>query len=295
VIEVERVSVRFGRVQALDEVSLRVGRGEVVGFLGENGAGKTTTLRVVTGFLAPDRGAVRVDGIDVQREPRRAQRRLGYLAEGAPACAEMRVGDYLRYRAALKGLRGARARAAVDGALRAAQVADVAARRAGALSRGTRQRVALADALLGEPPILVLDEPTGGLDPNQARDARALIAELARERTVLLSTHILSEVEALAARVVVLARGRVVGGGELAALRGAGRTRARVRAADVAAACALLAAAPAAPGGELVTDLAPAEVARRLVGAGIDLLALAPETRSLEQVFHDLTRAEAPP
>src|SRR6185503_14399593 len=182
---------------------------EIVGFLGENGAGKTTTLRIVAGFLGADTGRVLVDGIDVGREPRAAQRRLGYLPEGAPLADDMRVVDYLRFRARLKGV----ARDGVDRALAAARAGEVARRRAGQLSRGWRQRVGIADALLGEPPILVLDEPTAGLDPNQLRDARSLIGDLSRDRTVLLSTHLLAEVEALASRVVILAAGRVVAEG----------------------------------------------------------------------------------
>jgi ABC-2 type transport system ATP-binding protein len=283
-IRVDGLVKRFGRTTALDGVSFTVETGQVVGFLGPNGAGKTTTLRIVAGFLAADAGRVLVDGIDVGREPLAAQRRIGYLPEGAPSYEEMRVEDYVAYRARLKGA----PRARVAAALAAAHVDDVAGRRIGQLSKGYRQRVGLADALVADPPILVLDEPTAGLDPNQIREVRDLVRELARERTVLLSTHILSEVEALAAHVVILVGGRVVAqgaAGELGAASGA--TRAVVPP-DA------LEAARAALDGEVVdgavrTRLSVDEAARRLVAAGVTILALGPEARTLEDVFRVVT------
>jgi ABC-2 type transport system ATP-binding protein len=282
-IQVEGLRKRFGRVTALDGVSFTVGTGELVGFLGPNGAGKTTTLRIVAGYLAADAGRVLVDGIDVARAPIAAQRRLGYLPEGAPSYDDMRVEDYLRYRARLKGA----GRARVAAALATAHVLDVARRRIGQLSKGYRQRVGLADALVADPPTLVLDEPTAGLDPNQIREVRDLVRELARERTVLLSTHILSEVEALAARVVILVAGRVVADGAVAELgAAAGMTR-------VVVAPEAIAAARAAVDGEVAdaairTRLPPDEAARRLVAAGVAIVAIGPESRTLEEVFRSV-------
>ena len=284
-IQVEGLVKRFGRTIALDDVSFTVARGQVVGFLGPNGAGKTTTLRIIAGYLPADGGRALVDGIDVAADPIGAQRRLGYLPEGAPAYDDMRVEDYLRYRARLKGAPPAR----VAAALASARALDVAGRRIGHLSKGYRQRVGLADALVADPGILVLDEPTAGLDPNQIREVRDLIRELARERTVLLSTHMLSEVEALAARVVILRAGKVVAEGELAELRVAsGRTIARMVPGEMAL-------AQQAIDGEVIgadtlaTALPPSEAARRLVAAGLSILELGPEARRLEDVFAGLT------
>jgi ABC-2 type transport system ATP-binding protein len=290
VISVEGLVKRYGRVVALDGVSFTVGRGQVVGFLGPNGAGKTTTLRIVAGFLAADGGRVLVDGIDVAREPLAAQRRIGYLPEGAPCYDDMRVADFLGYRARLKGA----PRSGVARALAAAHVADVAARRIGQLSKGYRQRVGLADALVADPPILVLDEPTAGLDPNQIREVRDLVRELARERTVLLSTHILSEVEALAAHVVILVGGRVVAAGAPETL-GAGGGGVRVVVAPDAvgaAAAALDGEVLDAAAGRLRAPVAPDEAARRLVAAAIRIEAIVPEARTLEEVFAQATAAQ---
>ena len=271
-IEVSALVKRYGTTTALDGVSFTVARGQVVGFLGPNGAGKTTTLRIIAGFLAADGGKAIVDGIDVAADPLAAQRRLGYLAEGAPAYDDMRVEDYLRYRARLKGAASGRVAAALD----AARALDVARRRIGQLSKGYRQRVGLADALVADPPILVLDEPTAGLDPNQIREVRDLVRELARERTVLLSTHILSEVEALAARVVVLRAGRVVAEGALDEIRRSARgTRVVVAAADEAVAMQAL-EGRALGQGIISTTLSAPEAARRLVGAGVAIRRSAP-------------------
>ena len=284
-IQVEGLVKRFGRTTALDGVSFTVERGQVVGFLGPNGAGKTTTLRIIAGYLPADGGRALVDGIDVAADPVAAQRRLGYLPEGAPAYDDMRVEDYLRYRARLKGA----ARSRVEAALTAARALDVARRPIGQLSKGYRQRVGLADALVADPPILVLDEPTAGLDPNQIREVRDLIRELARERTVLLSTHILPEVEALAARVVILRAGKVVAEGSLDELRASGgQTRVVVVVAEQTLAEQAIGEQAIGPG-ILRTALPPAEVARRLVAAGVGILELGPEARTLEDVFAGLT------
>jgi ABC-2 type transport system ATP-binding protein len=219
VIRVERVSKRFGRTRALSEVSFAVARGEVVGFVGENGAGKTTTLRIITGFLDPDAGRVLVAGCDVTRERGAARRHLGYLPENVPLYGDMRVEEYLRFRARLKGVARGEVSARVDDALERVDLVAVRRRIVGELSKGFRQRVGLADALVARPPILILDEPAAGLDPVQVRELRQLLAALGSEHTVLLSSHVLPEVEAVADRVVMLAAGRVVAEGTPAALR----------------------------------------------------------------------------
>jgi ABC-2 type transport system ATP-binding protein len=199
-----------GRPPALDAVSFQIGQGEIVGLLGPNGAGKTTLMRILTCFLLPTRGAAVIAGCPIAHDPRGARRAIGYLPEAVPLPPEMRVAEYLTFRAALKGVARHARRGALDDALERTQLGDRRGQIIGTLSRGYRQRVGLADALLGDPPILILDEPTVGLDPNQIRETRALIRELGRERTVLLSTHVLSEVQALATRVIILHRGRVV-------------------------------------------------------------------------------------
>jgi ABC-2 type transport system ATP-binding protein len=197
----------------VSDVSFDVEAGEILGFLGPNGAGKTTTMRVVTGFLPPTHGTVVVGGHDVVSAPLAVKSQIGYLPEHVPLHHEMRVSEYLSFRAALKGVPHAKVGKAVDDAVEACIIGDVRSRVIGQLSKGYRQRVGLADALVSDPPILILDEPTIGLDPTQIREIRRLIRELGRERTVILSSHILPEVEAVCDRVVIISRGRLVGEG----------------------------------------------------------------------------------
>jgi ABC-2 type transport system ATP-binding protein len=208
-ISVRGVSRSFGRVKAVRSVSFEVGRGQVVGLLGANGAGKTTTIRMVTGFLPPDHGAVSVAGHDTMQESAAARRAMGYLPEAAPAYGEMGVEDYLDYRGRLFGMRRRERRFAIEQAMGMCELTDVRARRVGQLSRGYRQRVGLAAAILHDPPVLVLDEPTSALDPRQIRHTRRLIRDLASKKTVLVSSHILPEVEQTCDRVVIMVRGRV--------------------------------------------------------------------------------------
>ena len=207
-IQVESLSRRYGSQLAVNDVSFRVEPGEIVGFLGPNGAGKTTTLRMLTGYLAPTSGSIRIDGIDAVGNSIQARERLGYMPEGVPLYREMRVFEYLRHRAALKGVTDVAE--SVDRALELAGVADARRRIIGQLSKGYRQRVGLAEALIADPPLLILDEPTSGLDPNQVRQFRDLIRGFSRKKTVLLSTHILSEVEAVCDRLIVIHQGRKV-------------------------------------------------------------------------------------
>jgi ABC-2 type transport system ATP-binding protein len=218
VIRATSLTKRFGSTTALDAVTFEARRGEVLGFLGPNGAGKTTALRIITGFLAATEGRVEVCGVDVSLQPQRARAKIGYLPESVPLYPEMRVVEYLAYRAALKGLKPRGRAAALDEALAAAGAEAERRQVIGRLSKGYRQRVGLADALLGRPEVLILDEPTDGLDPNQRREVLERIASLGRDRVVVLSTHVLPEVEAVCARVVILDRGRVIAEGAPAAL-----------------------------------------------------------------------------
>jgi ABC-2 type transport system ATP-binding protein len=210
VISVDHLSKRYGSVNAVEDLSFEVREGEVLGLLGPNGAGKTTTLRVVTGFLPPSRGRVSIGGFDLLVHPIQAKRQLGYLPEQPPLYPEMTVRRYLGFVAALKDVPKARVTSAVDLAIDRARLGDVAGRRISSLSKGYRQRVGLAQAIVHEPPVLVLDEPTSSLDPKQRVEVRELIAGLKGRHTVILSTHILPEAADVADRVVILHRGRVV-------------------------------------------------------------------------------------
>jgi ABC-2 type transport system ATP-binding protein len=199
-----------GRVTALDGVSFEARPGEVLGFLGPNGAGKTTAMRICTGFLAPTAGSVAVCGIDVAGDPLAARARLGYLPESVPLYPELRVEEYLAYRAALKGVAHKDRRARIDEALAAVALVPERRRIIGQLSKGYRQRVGLADALVHEPELIILDEPTIGLDPNQIRSVRTLIKSLANAHTVLISTHILPEAEMTCNRMLIMFEGKIL-------------------------------------------------------------------------------------
>jgi ABC-2 type transport system ATP-binding protein len=212
---------RFGPVEAVSGLSLEVGAGRICGFLGPNGAGKTTTLRMLVGSLRPDEGRIEIDGLDALAAPREARRRIGYLPDGAPCHPEMRVDELLAFRWRICGREGSR-RAEIDRVVEACGLAGVRRRVVGALSRGFRQRVGLAAALLGRPSVLLLDEPTEGLDPIQVREFRVLLKSFAEERTVLLSSHLLAEVEAVCDEAVLVLDGRSVAAGSIESLRSAG-------------------------------------------------------------------------
>jgi ABC-2 type transport system ATP-binding protein len=218
-IEVQRLTKRYGSVKAIDGINFAIGRGEIVGLLGPNGAGKTTTMRVLTTYLAPTSGRAVLAGHDVLDEPREVRRNVGYLPENVPLYNEMRVTEYLRHRAKLKDVARSKRRLAISEVISRCRLAEVENRIVGHLSRGFRQRVGLAEAMVHDPDILILDEPTSGLDPIQIREVRDLIRELGNRHTILLSTHIMTEVEAACGRVIIIAGGKIVIDDQLDRLR----------------------------------------------------------------------------
>ena len=210
-IEVKALVKTYGANRAVDGVTFTVRRGDILGFLGPNGAGKSTTMKMITGFLRPDAGTVTVDGLDVATDPVAVKRKLGYLPENAPAYPEMTVGEFLGFIAEVRGFRTVAARRAqVNRAVALTHLSSVRHQTIETLSKGFKQRVGFAQALLHDPPVLVLDEPTDGLDPNQKNEVRALIRAMAGAKAVILSTHILEEVDALCTRVIIISRGRIV-------------------------------------------------------------------------------------
>ena len=204
---------RFGDILAVDGISLDVRRGEVLGFLGPNGAGKSTTMKMLTGFLEPDGGKARIAGIDVFEQPRAAKARLGYLPEGAPCYGDMTVAAFLTFIAQIRGFAGKEEKGRVALAVEQTALASVLGQRIETLSKGFKRRVAIAQAILHDPEVLIMDEPTDGLDPNQKHQVRKLIAEMAADKAIIVSTHILEEVEAVCSRAIIINRGRIVADG----------------------------------------------------------------------------------
>jgi ABC-2 type transport system ATP-binding protein len=208
-IDVNGLVKTYGSKRAVDGVSFSVKKGDILGFLGPNGAGKSTTMKMITGFVRPDAGTAVVGGIDVQKDPVGVKRLVGYLPENAPAYPEMTVQEFLSFIADVRGYRGDERRARVDRAIDLTHLGSARTQAIETLSKGYKQRVGFAQALLHDPPVLILDEPTDGLDPNQKNEVRALIRRMAAEKAVILSTHILEEVEAICSRVIILSRGRI--------------------------------------------------------------------------------------
>ncbi len=208
-IKVEQLTKKYGSFTAVNNISFQVEKGEIVGFLGPNGAGKSTTMKMLTSYLPATSGRASIAGFDVFDDSIEARRHMGYLPENTPLYPDMKVGEYLRYRAALKGVERSKMRERVGDVLELCHIADREKQLIGSLSKGYRQRVGLADALVHDPDLLILDEPTIGLDPNQIRTVRELIKSLAQKRTVLISTHILPEVEMMCSRVIVIHRGQI--------------------------------------------------------------------------------------
>jgi gliding motility-associated transport system ATP-binding protein len=309
-IAVDGVTKRFGGLVAVDDISFEIPRGAVVGFLGPNGAGKTTTMRMLTGTLQPDAGKVLFDGASIGDDLTEAKERVGYLPEANPLYEEMLVAEYLQFAGKLRQLEGAAAKSAISDAADETGLTEVFFRPISQLSKGFRQRVGLAAAILHRPEILVLDEPTEGLDPNQRVDIRSLISTLGRERTVLLSTHVMQEVEAVCSRLIIIHEGRLIADGTveglLASRKGLTHYTVEVEGSDVEAALSGLPGVQnqatsevehrtrirLTVGGE--ADLRP-EIFRLATERGWVLWELYRERTSLEQLFHELTAASSGP
>ena len=323
-IEVQHLTKRYGPFTAVDDVSFKAERGEILGFLGPNGAGKTTTMRILTGYMPPTDGKAVVAGYDVLDQPIEAKRRTGYLPETPPLYPDMTVRDYLDFCARIKGVPRAGRRARIDTVMGRTRIADMASRHCAKLSKGYRQRVGLAQALLHNPDVLILDEPTAGLDPKQIIETRQLIKELGGDHTVILSTHILPEVSQTCQRVVIINKGRVVAvdtpDNLTARLKGAATMYVQLDAPGVDAG-AVLAAIPGVtrvstadhPRGPAAEDMPPPlpgpkafevesepevdvrrELAHAVVTRGWGLLELRPVRMSLEDVFLQVTTEEVP-
>ncbi|HEX9028205.1 MAG TPA: ABC transporter ATP-binding protein [Anaerolineales bacterium] len=310
-IRVEGLTKDYGARRAIDQLTFTADKGEILGFLGPNGAGKTTTMRILTGYMPPSSGKAEVAGFDVVEQSLEVRRRVGYMPETVPLYTDMTVFDYLKYMADLRHLSNAEER--VDEVLDMVNMGDRADGYIGNLSKGMRQRIGLAQALLHKPDVLILDEPTIGLDPGQIIEVRKLIREIGRERTVLLSTHILSEAQQVCNRVLIINKGHIVAEDtpERLGARLAGSERVVVRVGgDADGLEGLLGGIPGVARlvrgveGNLEFESLPGQdarpaVARAVVGAGYDLLELRPLGLSLEEIFLQLTRddsaAEAAP
>lgn len=298
------VSKDFGEVRAVDDVSFTIDRGEVVGFLGPNGAGKSTTMRMITQYFEPDQGEIQFDGRPIEEAGREAKRRIGYLPENNPLYSDMLVADYLGFVARLRDL-GPAAGAAIDEAVQRTDIAEVFYRPIGTLSKGYRQRVGLAQAILHSPDLLILDEPTEGLDPNQRVEIRRLISDLGRERTVLLSTHVLPEVQHMCTRLLVIHEGGIAADGSVdeltAKAKGAVQISVEVEGEGVSEAIGAMAGVRHIEPARVVDgrtrlvittdgskDIRP-DIFDHVKAKGWVLYELHQETRSLEELFRQLT------
>ena len=306
-IEVENLTKRYGRHTAVDGISFRVNKGEILGFLGPNGAGKTTTMRILTCYLPATEGTARVAGFDVFEQPLEVKRRVGYIPETPPLYPDMDVDAFLDFCAKIKGIPAGQRKARIDEAVEKCRVGDVRRTLIGRLSKGYRQRVGLAQAILANPEVLILDEPTAGLDPKQIIETRELIKGLGGDHTIILSTHILPEVSMTCGRVVIINKGKVVAEDTpdnlTHRLKGAATLRVELRGDAGTAESALrgvpgvLAVRPAG-GGAFEVEAASgadvrADVARAVIGKGLDLVGLTQAGMSLEEIFLHLTTTEA--
>ena len=314
-IQVEGLSKRYARHVAVNNISFEVEKGDVVGFLGPNGAGKTTTMRILTCFMPPTEGKATVGGFDVFEQPFEVKKRIGYLPEAPPVYPEMSVRDYLSFVAGIKNVPSADVKRRTDEAMERCAVADVKDKLIGKLSKGYRQRVGLAQAIIHNPDVLILDEPTSGLDPKQIIETRELIKGLAGDHTIILSTHILPEVEAICQKVIIIDKGRLVATDSVERLRnrtgGGGVIRVQVDTAGTADALAVRQRLEQVSGVSKVVDKvttpdmlvfevdslpgqsARADVARAVVHAGWNLIEMRSVTQSLEDVFLELTGSGA--
>jgi ABC-2 type transport system ATP-binding protein len=312
VIEVQHLTKRYGRVTAVDDVSFKVERGEILGFLGPNGAGKTTTMRILTGYMPATEGKAMVAGFDVFDQPIEAKRRTGYLPETPPLYPDMSVSEYLDFVAKIKGIPSADRRARIQYVMERTRIDDMANRLCGRLSKGYKQRVGLAQALIHNPDVLILDEPTAGLDPKQIIETRELIKELAGDHTIILSTHILPEVAQTCQRVVIINKGKVVAidtpDNLTARLRGSETMYLQLDAsgADAVAALGRVSGVTRVVESDRRDGMVGYEVdsesgrdvrrdlARVVVSSGWGLLEMRPMRMSLEDVFLSLTTEEIP-
>jgi ABC-2 type transport system ATP-binding protein len=303
-IEVQGLTKHYGAIAAIEDVTFSVDKGEVIGFLGPNAAGKTTTMRILTGFSPPTRGTAVIAGFDITRSPIEVKRRVGYMPEHFPIYGEMLVSSFLKYVAEVKGVPRARRTAEVERVMERCRLTHMAQRLVGNLSKGYKQRVGLAQALIGDPPVLILDEPTVGLDPQQIIEIRHMIKELAEERTVLLSTHILPEVTMVCQRVLIINKGRIVAQDTMENLAGGAKVTLdiHVEGPDAAVMRALRQVAGAeaivneGPGhyrvdGPRGSELGP-PIAEALVAANVRLLSLSKRVRALEDIFIGVVSGE---
>ena len=302
-IEVSHVSRTFGTFRAVNDVSFSIPTGQIVGLLGPNGAGKTTTMRMITGFLKPTDGSIKIDGTDITEQPVESKRKIGYMPESAPLYGEMIVCDYLNYIADIEGKNAAEK---VPLLCKECGLEEVMHKNISDLSRGYRQRVGLAHALMNDPEILILDEPTSGLDPNQIEEVRALIKEIGKTRTVIISTHILSEVEMLCSRVIIISGGKLVADSPTDQLRTRFGNSAVIKVTTSATESQISEILHGIQGIESLsfekvengstallsvkgtTEIRP-EIAKAVVTAGFNLFELVLQRNSLEDVFHILT------
>lgn len=311
-IEVSGLFKSYGPIQAIHDINFKVKKGEVVGFLGPNGAGKSTTMKIITGSMAPSGGSVRVAGFDVFEDPIEVKKRIGYLPENPPVYGDMSVESYLKFVAKLKGVETSRVKAQVEKSIEKTDLGSVRRRLIQNLSKGYRQRVGIAQALVSDPEVLILDEPTSGLDPRQVAEVRALIKELKGEHTIILSTHILPEVQAMCERIIIINRGHIVAQDSLEGLstRMAGATQVKIKVARpsgevekslqaIPGVSALVKsehgyAMAIASGG--ATDGAADGVVERIAETAVQsragLLELRRESADLEEIFLKLTTSE---
>lgn len=308
-IEVEGLTKFFGAVQALKGISFKVEKGQILGFLGPNGAGKSTAMRIIACYFPPSAGRASVGGFDCVRDSLEVRRRLGYMPEGIPLYPEMRVEEYLRYRAALKGVPRRDRTSFVNDAMDKSGIHDVRKKVIGQLSKGYRQRVGLADALVSKPEYLILDEPTIGLDPAQIRQTRQIIADLAGRHTVILSTHILSEVEMICSHVVVINEGQIAASGSIKELSKTHEREAKIIVVVEAPPDVLVEALSKVPGvarieptaggrpGAVTAVVEPApgcnprgDIVRCIAARGWNLLELRTQALTLEEIFVKVVR-----
>ncbi|BCR25724.1 ABC transporter ATP-binding protein [Aquipseudomonas alcaligenes] len=304
-IEIKNLTKRFAHHTAVDGLSFQVQQGEVLGFLGPNGAGKSTTMKMLTGFLAPTSGTASILGFDIQSDTLKAQQQIGYLPEGAPCYGDMTVRGFLEFIAEVRGYRGAEKKQRVQRAVEQVELDKVLEQSIETLSKGFKRRVGLAQAILHDPRVLILDEPTDGLDPNQKHQVRKLIQSLAKDKIVIISTHILEEVSAVCTRAVVIAAGKVVADGTPMELESRSRYHQAVTlVAEGELDCAALAALPGVAGmednaeGSLTLLAAPGQVIFPQVNElirqrGWQVKELDVERGRLDEVFRSLTRGEA--